>query len=193
MSFHFIVKMKGTYSGPRYDKLKDRSFEIQVRTIAMDAWATASHYLDYKSDADVPSSLRRDFYALSGLFYVADRHFEMFFNSKKAAIEEITESLERREPHTPQELNLDSFTAFLRSEFPNRKHFRDSSLSELLGDLRKAGVESVDQLKALVDEHYKWFLKREKRNPPSNAKRFAAVGVVRIILEERLVETRTED
>ncbi|MBI4489516.1 MAG: hypothetical protein HY694_10565 [Deltaproteobacteria bacterium] len=52
-------------------------FEIQIRTIAQDAWASISHYLDYKKESDIPAQLRRDFYALSGLFYVADRHFAM--------------------------------------------------------------------------------------------------------------------
>jgi len=68
MSFHLIVKMKKSYSGPRYRDIGGMAFEIQIRTIAMDAWAAASHYLDYKSEGDVPSDLRRDFYALSGLF-----------------------------------------------------------------------------------------------------------------------------
>ena len=78
MSVHFIVKMKKEHKGPRYDPITGVPFEIQVRTIAMDAWANVSHHLDYKSDRDVPSNLRKDFYALSGLFYVADRHFSMW-------------------------------------------------------------------------------------------------------------------
>lgn len=50
-------------------------FEIQVRTIAQDAWASISHYLDYKKPSTIPKQLKRDFHALSGLFYVADTHF----------------------------------------------------------------------------------------------------------------------
>src|SRR5260370_10516414 len=52
MSLHFVAKMRKTYSGPRYEDLGDIPFEIQVRTIAMDAWATISHYLEYKSYID---------------------------------------------------------------------------------------------------------------------------------------------
>jgi putative GTP pyrophosphokinase len=83
MSVHFVARMKQEYKGPRYDLVSGVPFEIQVRTIAMDAWAAASHYLDYKTDIDVPKELRKDFYALSGLFYVADRHFEMFCERKR--------------------------------------------------------------------------------------------------------------
>jgi len=86
MSVHFIVKLPKSYKGPRYDDLIGISFEIQVRTLAMDAWATISHYLSYKNDQDIPKELRRDFYALSGLFYVADTHFEMFFKSRAESL-----------------------------------------------------------------------------------------------------------
>jgi putative GTP pyrophosphokinase len=75
LSVHFVVRMKGDFRGPRYDGLHDIPFEIQVRTIAMDAWAAVSHYLDYKTDVDVPAALKKDFQALSGLFYLADTHF----------------------------------------------------------------------------------------------------------------------
>ena len=80
MSVHFIARLKTSYAGPRYDKILGMLFEIQVRTIAMDAWANVSHHLDYKSDKDVPADMKKDFFALSGLFYVADRHFEMFYS-----------------------------------------------------------------------------------------------------------------
>jgi GTP pyrophosphokinase len=192
MSFHFIAKMKESYSGPRYKDIRDQVFEIQVRTIAMDAWAATSHYLDYKNEIDVPSDLRRDFYALSGLFYVADRHFEMFFNSKKAAIAEFTETIEKKAPNWDQELNLDSLTAYLTTSFPDRKKPSGSDVSALLDDLNQAGISNIKEVKAIVDKNFQWFEVREKSNPPSGSsrksgkeRRFAAVGVVRIILNER--------
>lgn len=68
MGTHFIVKLKvGKETNPM-------PFEIQVRTIAQDAWASVSHHLDYKSNS-IPKELEKDFHALSGLFYVADTHF----------------------------------------------------------------------------------------------------------------------
>ena len=54
-----------------------KPFEIQVRTIAQDAWASVSYHLDYKKEETIPVELRRDFYALSGLFYIADQHFKI--------------------------------------------------------------------------------------------------------------------
>ncbi|MHC4394799.1 MAG: GTP pyrophosphokinase [Planctomycetota bacterium] len=75
MGKHFIVKLKAK------DKTDAMPFEIQVRTIAQDAWASVSHHLDYKTNS-IPEELKRDFYALSGLFYVADTHFSFIKHDK---------------------------------------------------------------------------------------------------------------
>jgi len=68
MGTHCIVKLQAN------EKTHPMPFEIQIRTIAQDAWASISHYLDYKTNS-IPEHLKKDFHALSGLFYVADRHF----------------------------------------------------------------------------------------------------------------------
>ncbi|MEK7290846.1 MAG: hypothetical protein AAB013_02925 [Planctomycetota bacterium] len=75
MSLHYKAKLKDVSSD--YKDIKGIPFEIQIRTIAQDAWASISHYLDYKNESAIPIHLKRDFHALSGLFYVADTHFEI--------------------------------------------------------------------------------------------------------------------
>jgi putative GTP pyrophosphokinase len=130
MSVHFIVTMKKEYVGPRYDHIANMPFEIQVRTIAMDAWANVSHYLEYKSETDVPTDLRRDFYALSGLFYVADKHFEMFFRSRNESREQLAEAFAEVAPPLHEEINLDSLAAYLVNKFPDRRHSSAKDLSE---------------------------------------------------------------
>lgn len=93
LSIHYVVVLPESYNGPRYNDLKKLNSEIQLRTVAMHTWSTISHYLDYKSPNAIPSHLRKDFNALSALFYVADSHFELFFRSsqeaKKSAEERI--------------------------------------------------------------------------------------------------------
>ena len=75
MASHYKVRFKRdtNFTG----EAKDYSFEIQVRTIAQDAWASISHHLFYKHESHLPDNLRRDFHALSGLFYIADTHFSL--------------------------------------------------------------------------------------------------------------------
>ncbi len=75
MSLHLKARLKSPLNIQLNNDLNNTSFEIQVRTIAQDAWASISHYLDYKKESIVPKELKRDFHALSGLFYVADTHF----------------------------------------------------------------------------------------------------------------------
>ncbi|MCP4612304.1 MAG: hypothetical protein GY845_26710 [Planctomycetes bacterium] len=70
MGKQFIVKLKTK------KETNDIPFEIQVRTIAQDAWASVSHHLDYKTNS-IRDELKRDFHALSGLFYIADIHFKI--------------------------------------------------------------------------------------------------------------------
>lgn len=196
MSFHFTAQMKSSYSGPRYDGILAIPLEIQLRTIAMDAWAATSHYLDYKSDTDVPSDLRRDFYALSGLFYVADRHFEMFFRSRQTVREQIVRTLEQKHPTMDQEINLDSLDAYLKSKFPDRKQGDSESVSMAVEELIQAGFRTISGVDKIITAHWDWFVKREEANPPTDSddpeeKRtvpFAAVGVVRVILHQILRE-----
>jgi putative GTP pyrophosphokinase len=128
LSVHFIVKLKDNCSGPRYDPIIGLTFEIQVKTLAMDAWANISHYLDYKSELDIPKELKRDFYALSGLFYVADKHFEMFFKSR----ERNTRRLEELEITPDQEINLDSLTVYLNKRLPDRDRSSPDGVSKMV-------------------------------------------------------------
>nr|VFK61725.1 MAG: ppGpp synthetase catalytic domain-containing protein (RelA/SpoT-type nucleotidyltranferase) [Candidatus Kentron sp. TUN] len=74
MSLHVKAKLKDSVDSLSMYELNKISFEIQIRTIAQDAWASISHYLNYKRNT-IPDELKRDFYALSSLFYVADTHF----------------------------------------------------------------------------------------------------------------------
>lgn len=194
MSVHFVAKMKQAYTGPRYDKIAGLLFEIQVRTIAMDAWANVSHHLDYKSEKDVPAELKKDFYALSGLFYLADRHFEMFYSQSSESRREMRELFEDASPRdqkAKQELNLDSLSAYLETKFPDRKHGSAKDRSDLLKSLLKSGHKTIGELDDIIERGGSAFQAYEEERPPygfkttSKAKkrRFSDVGVVRITLK----------
>lgn len=165
-SVHLIAKIKASYSGTRYDQIKQFRFEIQIRTIAMDAWASASHYLDYKSETDVPADLRRDFNALSGLYYVADKHFEMFFRSRAANLKRIDRLSKDSGTLLNRELNLDTLLAFLRDRYPDREPPEASDASDLLSEIRAQSISSLAELNSRLDANENWFRKYEKRFPP---------------------------
>lgn len=182
-SVHFVVRLPQSCTGPRYDGLHDLRLEIQVRTLAMDAWAALSHYLDYKSESDVPKELRKDFFALSGLFYVADTHFEMFYaarqQSKIAAQDTVYAT-----PMHDQELNLDTATAYLSKRYPDREHCAPQDLSELISQLFAAGYTTLDKLHLALEATADAFAQHEVDNPPGSRKgnKYTDVGVVRLSL-----------
>lgn|GEM_PF-582556 len=179
-SVHFICKLQSSTAGPRYDGLHGLRFEIQVRTLAMDAWASLSHYLDYKSVSDVPMELRKDFFALSGLFYVADTHFEMFYAARQGSKLEAQKSV-TAVAYQELELNLDTLNAYLEKRYPDRGRGTLTDISELIDQLYSAGYTTLDKLQSALDASKDAFAKYEPNNRPTGG-RFFDVGVVRMSL-----------
>jgi len=181
LSVHYVASLPATVSGPRYDDLKELKFEIQLRTIAMHAWDTISHYLDYKSPNAIPSSLKKDFSALSALFYVADTHFEVFFRSSQQAKEVAEEKAKRLPEIGEEEINLNTLSAYLAEKYPDRLHSDSEVISELAEELQSAGYTRIGQLETVLQRSVTAFEESEKAYPPSSG-RFADVGVARVSL-----------
>jgi len=180
LSVHYVCRLSDSYSGPRYDDIKEFRFEVQLRTIAMHAWDTISHYLDYKSPQTIPSELRKDFHALSGLFYVADSHFELFFRSSQEARKQVEQRIERGSDLRKEEINLDTFKAFLRKKYRNRENAGSIDISELVEEIMAAGYTSLEQVNSDLEKAAKAFEYYEKEFPPAtNDRKYSDVGVVR--------------
>jgi len=186
MSYHYIVTLKDEYTGHRYDRIKGIPFEIQVRTISMDAWANISHYLDYKTDNDIPAELKKDFNAISGLFYVADTHFELFYKetqeNKREIEHKITDILTDNSSETEEEINLDSLNIYLRKKFPERLHSSESGVSELVNELRTYGYNTINKLDKLIKSGLNAALEYENQNKPSGGGNYQDVGIIRMLL-----------
>lgn len=176
MSRHYTARIKHEHAGPRYDSIRDVTFEVQLRTILMDAWANVSHYLAYKGEASIPEELRRDFHALSGLFYVADKHFEMFFSRALDVQHGVTHGISAGTSQ-PVELNLDTLAALLRTRFEDRGEAAREDVAYLLEDLLDLGYRTSSEVDRLVEETADAFVEAERalRSVPY----FGPVGVVR--------------
>jgi putative GTP pyrophosphokinase len=142
-SIHYVGKLLQRFAGHRYDDIKGLRFEVQVRTIAMHAWDTISHYLDYKTPSAIPSELRRDFTALSALFHLADSHFEMFYQSSQQSRKEAERRAFDEGAITREEINLDTLTAFLNRRYPDRFHMSSSFISKLAESLTNSGYRTI--------------------------------------------------
>jgi putative GTP pyrophosphokinase len=188
MSVHYIATLRDEHAGPRYDDLKSLRFEIQARTIGMDAWANVSHYLDYKGESSVPDELKKDFFALSGLFYVADQHFEIFASRARESRERAGEELQSDSAST-LEINLDTMEAFLARRYSDRVHSDRGSVSELVEEVVQAGYKTLGALERALDDIEPRFLSAEAAHPPGAVdeepdpdgppRRFTDVGIVR--------------
>jgi GTP pyrophosphokinase len=151
MSNHYICRLPRKHAGPRYDSVKGLKFEIQCRTILMDAWASVSHHLGYKGEVSIPEPLRRDFNALSGLFYVADKHFELYHYAAAASRQEAISRarLEVLPENTP--LNLDTVEALLIMLYPDRERPTPRIVSEFVEELATAGYETIGALRRQLE------------------------------------------
>jgi putative GTP pyrophosphokinase len=182
LSVHYVCRLPDSYVGARYDDIKEFRFEIQLRTIAMHAWATISHYLDYKSTQAIPSELRKDFHALSGLFYLADSHFELFFRSSQEARKRAEQRIEEGSDLHREEINLDTLTAFLRQKYPKRKNAEASAISELVEEILATGYTSLAEVDSDLAKAAKVFEYYENHFLPWSARSYSDAGVVRASL-----------
>jgi ppGpp synthetase/RelA/SpoT-type nucleotidyltranferase len=182
MSVHYFCKIPASHTGPRYEGIKDSEFEVQVRTLCMNAWAVVSHYLDYKGDWDVPAELKRALNALSGLFYIADNQFEQVYHARQTSLENAL-----REPLSAlkqsAEIDLDTLTGYMSKKFPDR-FVPPSGDSMLVQQLKQAGFTSIEELDAEITRISDAFLRYEAAHPPlTGGPSFNAVGAVRISME----------
>lgn len=182
MSHHFICRLSSAHSGPRYDAVKKIKFEIQVRTILMDAWANISHYLAYKNEESIPDDLVRDFHALSGLLYVADRQFQNLnrdaVHSAARAEQDIIQSQDIRS----SAINADTVAALLLRQYPDRIHSSKKSIAEFIHELSWINLTDLRDLAHILQVNYNAALKYEMQYPPNDSPSYGDVGLARTSL-----------
>lgn len=150
MSHHYICRLSSTHAGPRYDHIKELRFEVQVRTILMDAWANTSHYLSYKNEESVPQDLLRDFAALSGLLFVADRQFESLYVASSRSAAHAEREILRSEEVPPSEVNADTIHALLLREYEDRAPASDAGISSFTSEIRALGFQDIQSVAKIL-------------------------------------------
>lgn len=150
-SIHNIIKINDSWTAtPNYRDLKNLKAEIQIRTILMHAWAEVEHKLNYKSDEQVPANFQRKLFRLSAKFEEADEQFEELRNGIILYRENLEENAKRENKFdTTQDLNRDSYLAFLHYHFPDAPKIENFYLNKTFDDLKKEKV-TIEDLEDII-------------------------------------------
>jgi putative GTP pyrophosphokinase len=68
MSYHMLVSIPVYLS----DKIVETKVEIQIRTVAMDFWASLEHKINYKFEGNVPEDIRTELVACAQMVSILD-------------------------------------------------------------------------------------------------------------------------
>ena len=71
-SLHVVVKVRVSFS----DEKRDIPVEIQIRTIAMDFWASLEHQIHYKKDYSMPENVEEELRAIAETIHDTDKRMQ---------------------------------------------------------------------------------------------------------------------
>jgi len=78
-SLHLVVEVPVFFS----DVCRPMKVEVQIRTIAMDFWATLEHQLKYKNEGEVPPGIEGELRSCSDVIANTDVRMQNLYNSLK--------------------------------------------------------------------------------------------------------------
>lgn len=153
-SVHFVCDIGETRAElPEWEFLKGHSFEIQVRTALMHAWAEIEHDRGYKLSGKLPSDLARRFSLLSGLLESAD----LEFNRLTVEIENYAKNIKidfQQNRNESFELSTISVTTLINLLFSDFTLFNDNDffLEEAIDAAIEFGINNTNDLKKILLE-----------------------------------------
>lgn len=145
-SVHYLLKLNSTrIQLPEYNKYRDATAEVQVRTILQHAWAEIEHDIQYKSSAAIPKDIRRRFIALAGLLEIADKEFQEIQDDDRALTNKLTNLVIQGDLD-----NVEIFPASLKT-YLDKKLGPDGRVSDWSYDwtvrlLKKLGFQTLRQI-----------------------------------------------
>lgn len=170
-----------------YSAFKDLKLEIQIRSILQHTWAEIEHDIGYKSELEVPKSIRRKFSRMAGLLELADQEFDAI----RVELKNYKKTSDAQAIKHPEKVLLDkvTFTGFVTGDELCKELDNlvvDTCRFTLLGAPKNAakqlqalglfGIDTVDKLKKSLAGNKEAVIRRIEDVSKSRAK--ARVGVV---------------
>ena len=97
-SYHMIVTVPIFLS----DGVVDTKVEIQIRTVAMDFWASLEHKINYKYEGDAPEHIKRELFECAEMVSDLDAKM-MSLNEEIRGAHEQQESEQEKRQHEKHE------------------------------------------------------------------------------------------
>ncbi len=157
-SVHFVCQIGDARSSlPEFDQLSELKFEIQVRTVLQHAWAELAHDSKYKFAGKLPREIERKLYLYAGMLEIADRGFEEVAGQIDEYAREFSAS--SRQGNLDREINSITLESFVENwarenNFDLQEPPGKDGFPELIEELRKFGVTSIEMLHALAPMNY---------------------------------------
>ncbi len=144
-SRHLLVSLDDARaSQPRYELLRGRQAQVQIRTVLQHAWAEFEHDIRYKGtipDEHVPDFDRR-FTLAAGLLELADREFSTIRDRLRTEMSGPSPEPEDDDPRiSPREL-----AAFLAGQYADAGWSRTDHYAWMSGLLLELGITSLAEL-----------------------------------------------
>jgi putative GTP pyrophosphokinase len=147
-SIHYLITLKqDRLSLAEYAAYRGLTAEIQVRTILQHAWAEIEHDIQYKSLAIAPTTIRRRFMSLAGLFEIADREFQAIQDEDEQIRQEARKSVQE-DKFESVEITPDALKAYLDKKLGADGRMKDWSYqwtATLLHDLWFTNFSQIDE------------------------------------------------
>ncbi|MBI3213215.1 MAG: DUF429 domain-containing protein [Mycobacterium sp.] len=140
-SRHLLVAVEG----------EQQPASIQVRTVLQHAWAEFEHDIRYKGsipEDDAPD-LDRRFTLAAGLLELADREFSAIRERLRSS--PPAQRSEQTEPSGDPRIGTPVLATYLGNRFPDAGWSRTEHYAWISGLLLELGVDSLDDLDALLD------------------------------------------
>jgi ppGpp synthetase/RelA/SpoT-type nucleotidyltranferase len=182
-SFHIVLKMPNAWLAvPALSNFKDFQAEVQVRTLSQHIWAEVSHYLQYKSEENVPPDLLRSIYRSSALLETADLEFERVLRER----EKYRKGARIGIDISDEEINSDNLEILLDELLPAANKEPGENYSLLVADCKTLGVNKISDLRSVINKHRDQMLEKEKKAVSDRVKEFNDTGQTFLTTEDRM-------
>lgn len=203
-SVHLIARLKGNDAKqPRYAILRDRLFEIQIRSILEHAWAEIEHEINYKAGIKFGHPFRRTFGAIAGSLEILESQFLHLKKERNELIEQYKVAYDKHRDGN-EELDAARLLALLEVLRPNGLSWRTAENNgrqfpprieaTCVSALATVNVRTGNQLKSVVKSRlFRSAVRRFASSmglDPAETSHFAlsviAVGIInpQLLLEE---------